>query len=96
MRNRAATATEHFDVARTAFAQKIDNFREELDVPTVITRNTNCADVLLDGGTHNIADRTMIAEIYHLNPVPDKLEIDRIDRAVVPIANRHSRKNPYR
>ena len=96
MRNRPATAAENFDVASTTFAQKIDNFREELDVPAIITRDTNRADVLLDGGARNVANRAMIAEINHLNPVPDKFEIDRIDRAVVPVTNRHSRENPYR
>src|SRR6185437_7657774 len=96
MRNRPPAAAENFDVARTAFAQKIDNFREELDVPAVITRNTNRADVLLDGGAHNVANRAMIAEINYLNPVPDKFEIDRIDCAVVPVTNRHGRENPYR
>ena len=92
-RDRATATAEHLDVLGAFFAQKIDNFGEELDVPAVIARNPNCTHVLLNSGAHDIADRTMIAEIDDLNPVPDKLEIDGVDRAVVPIANRDSGKN---
>src|SRR5947199_9952336 len=87
MCNRPAPAAEYFDVTRAAFAQKIDNFREELDVTAVVTGNADGTHVLLDGGAHNVANRAMIAEINDLNHVPDKLEIDRVDRAVVPITN---------
>src|SRR5436190_5376960 len=38
----------------------------------------------------------MITEINDLNSVLDKLEIDRVDRAVVPITNRHSREDTDR
>ena len=96
MCNRPAPAAEDFDVTRAAFAQKIDNFREELDVTAVVTGNADGTHVLLNGGAHNVANRAMIAEINDLNPVPDKLEIDRVDRAVVPITNRHSREDTDR
>ena len=52
----SAAAAENFDVVRAFFAHKIHNTCKELDVPAVVTRNTNGADILLDGGTHNIAD----------------------------------------
>ena len=90
----AATAKD-FDVA-AAFAQKSDNFREELDVSAVVTGNPDGAHVLLDGRAHNVADRTVIAEINDLDPVPDELQIDRIDRAVMPVANRDSGENTDR
>ena len=31
----------------------------------------------------------MIAKIYDLDPVSDEFQIDRIDRAVMPVANRN-------
>jgi hypothetical protein len=38
----------------------------------------------------------MIAEIHDLDSVPDKLEVDRVDGAIVPIANRDSGENSDR
>jgi hypothetical protein len=32
----------------------------------------------------------MVAEINDLYAVPDELEVDRVDRAIVPVANRNS------
>jgi hypothetical protein len=89
MRDGSATTTKDFDVA-SAFALKSDNFREKLDVAAVVTRNPDGAHILLDGCAHNVADRTVITEINDLNPVSDELQIDCIDRAVVPVANRDS------
>src|SRR5438128_4955846 len=84
----AAAAAEHLDIVGAFFAQKIDNRAEELAVPAVIARNPNRAHIFLDRGAHDIADRTMITEIHDLDAVPDEFEIDGVDRAVVPVANR--------
>ena len=70
------------------FRKKANNFREELDVTAVVTRDANGAHVLLDGGAHDVAYRTMIAKIDDLNAVPDEFQVDRVDRAVMPVANR--------
>src|SRR6266516_5383941 len=67
MRDGTAAAAKDPDVA-SAFAQKSDHFREELDVPAVITGNANGAHVFLDRGANNIADRAMITKIDDLMP----------------------------
>ncbi len=36
----------------------------------------------------------MIAEVNHFDPVPDKFQIDRINRAVVSVANRDGSQYP--
>jgi hypothetical protein len=38
----------------------------------------------------------MIAEINHLDPVPDEFQIDRVDCAIVPVANRDSGQDSNR
>ena len=96
MRDGAAAAPENLDIVCAFFAQQIDHGREKFDVPAVVTRDANRPHVLLDGGTDDVANRTMITEINYFDPVPDKFEIDRINRAVVAVTNRDSRKNPYR
>ena len=96
MRDGAAAAPENLDIIRAFFAQKIDHGREKFDVPTVVTRYTNCPHVLLDGGTDDVGNRAVIAEINDLNPVSDELQIDCIDRAVMPVANRDSGEDTNR
>ncbi len=96
MRDRSAPAAENFDIVRATFPQKIDNFRKKLDVPAVVTGNADRAHVFLDGGPNDVADRAMIAEINYLDAMPDELEIDRVDRAVVPVANWDSCQDPNR
>ena len=96
VRDGAAAAAENLDVVRAFFAQKIDNVREKFDVPAVVTRDADRPHVFLDRGADDVANRAMIAEINHLDPVPDELEVDRIDRAVVPVANRDSGQNSDR
>ena len=88
MRDGAAAAPENLDIVRAFFAQKIDNGREKFDVPTVVTRNANRPHVLLDGGTDDVGYWAVIAEINHFDAVPDELQVDRVDRAIVTITNR--------
>src|SRR4029077_688880 len=94
--NRSAATPEDLDIGRAAFPQKIDNLRKKFDVPAVVTRNANRTRVLLHGRADDIADRSMVSKINHFNPVPDQFEIDRVDGAVMPIANWDSGKNADR
>jgi hypothetical protein len=96
VRDCAAAAAEHLDVGRAFLAQKSDYFREKLDVTTVVTGDTDRANVFLDRRTHDVANGSMISQINDLDPVPDELEIDRVDRAVMPIANRDGGQNSDR
>jgi len=88
MRDGAAAAPENLDIVCAFFSQKIDNGREEFDVPTVVTRDTNRPYVFLDGGTDNVGYRAVITKINHFDPVPDEFQVDRVDRAIVAITNR--------
>ena len=96
MRDRSATTAKDFDVVRSAFSQKGNDFRKELDVTAVVTRNADGAHVLLDCSAHDVAYRAMIAKINDFNPVPDEFQIDRVDRAVMPVANRDRCQNSNR
>ena len=64
-------------------------------MPAIVTGNADGAHVLLDGRAHNVADRAMVTEINDFNPVPNELQVDRIDRAVVSITNWHSGQDSY-
>ncbi len=77
-------------------AQMIDNFGEKFDVSAVVTGNTDRAHVFLDGGANNIADRSMITKINDLDAVPDEFQVDRVDGAIVSIADRDSGQNADR
>ena len=93
MRYGAASASEHLDIVCAFFPQEIDNGSKKFDVPAVVTRYANRPHVLLDGGTDDVANRTMITEINYFDPVPDKFQIDCVDRAVVTITNRNCGQN---
>src|SRR5258708_34832053 len=96
MRNSSAAATEDLDVARAALLQLPNDFCKELDVSAVVARNPNRSHIFLNGGTHDVLRVTMVAEIDHLDSVPNELKVDGVDRAVVPITNRHSSENTNR
>ena len=93
MRDGAAAAPENLDIVCAFFAQKIDNGREKFDVPAVVTRDANRPHVFLDGRTDDVANRAVIAEINHFDPVPDEFQVDRVDRAIVTITNRNCGQN---
>ena len=94
--DRAAAAAENLDIVRALFAQLFHYVGEKLDVPPIVTRDADRAHVLLNGGAHDVADRSMISKINDLDPVADKLEIDRVDGAVVSITNRNGGQNTNR
>src|SRR6476646_7336458 len=93
MRDGATAASEDLDIVRAFSPQKIDNRREEFDVPTVVARDANRPHIFLDSRADDVGHRTMIAEINHFNAMPDKLQVDRVDRAIVPVADRDSRED---
>src|SRR5262249_1821249 len=93
MRDSAAAAPENLDVVCAFFVQEVDNGCEKFDMPAVVTGDPNRAHVLLDSGPDDVANGSVIAEIDHFDPVPNEFQVDRVDRAVVAIANRHGGKN---
>ena len=96
MRDGAAAAPEDLDIVCAFFPQKIDNGREKFDVPTVVTRDANRPHIFLDGGTDDVGYRAVIAKINHFDPVPDEFQVDRVNRAIVPITNRDCGQNSDR
>src|ERR1700736_4238031 len=88
MRNRSSSAAKNLDVMRAFLAEKIDNLGEEFDVTAVVTRNCDRPHVFLDCGAADVANGSMITEINDFDPVANELEIDRVDRAIVPVTNR--------
>src|SRR5205807_1490812 len=89
MRDRSAAAPENFDVVGAVFFQLPDDFSEEVDVSAVIAGNSNRAHIFLNGSAHDIFYIAMKTEINDLDAMADKLEVDGVDRAIVPIANRN-------
>jgi hypothetical protein len=73
-----------------------DDFGEEIDVSSVVTGNADGRDILLNGRAHDVTRITMKAEIDDLNAMPDELQVDCVDRAVVAIANRNGSENTNR
>src|SRR5436190_9405332 len=61
--NRASATPEEADVARAVFVEQVEDFGEELNVSTVVTGKTDCAHVLLNGSTHDVAGGTMITQV---------------------------------
>ena len=96
MGDRSATTAKDLDVVRSAFSQKANNFGEELDVTAVVTRDADGAHVFLDCGAYDVAYRTMITKVNDFNAVPDEFQVDRVDRAVMPVANRDCGQNSNR
>jgi hypothetical protein len=65
-------------------------------MPSIIAGDTNRADIFLDRGSYNIVGGPVIAKIDHLDSMPDQLEIDRIDGAIMPVTNWHGSQDPDR
>ena len=96
VRDRSATAAEDRDVARALLFQLPNDFGKKIDVPAVVAGDADGRDIFLNRRAHDVADITMKAEINDFDPVPDEFEIDRIDRAVVSIADRDGGQNANR
>src|SRR5438552_16094955 len=94
MCNGAAATTEYLDVVCPFFAEKIHNLSKKLNVSAVVTGDANRANVFLDRRAHDAAHRAMITEINDLKSMPKEFQIDCIDRAIVPVANRNRGQNP--
>ena len=66
--------------------QLLNHLRKKIDVPAVVTRSRPPRR-LPDRRPDNVADVAVKPQVNDLDPVPDKFEVDRVDCAVVPIAN---------
>src|SRR2546430_5714902 len=88
--NGPAAAAKHANVVRAALSfQQINHFSEKLDVTTVVTRKADRAHVLLGRCAYNVTRRTMVSEIDDLEAASDELQVDGVDGAIVPVADRN-------
>jgi len=65
--NRASAAPEHLD-AGPAFLEEPHQVAEVLHVPTLVARDRDPLDILLDGAVHDLGHRAVVAEVDHLRP----------------------------
>ncbi len=65
-------------------------------MPSIVAGDTNRADIFLYRGPYNILGGPVVAKVDHFDSVPNQLEIDCVDGAVVSVANRHSGQDPDR
>src|SRR5205085_4247989 len=89
----ATAPTKDPDITRAMLLQEIDDFGEELDMPTVVARNADGPGVLLDRSPRDLEGRTVITEVNDFYAVPDEFQIDGIDGTVMAVANRHGGEN---
>ena len=94
--DRASPIHPGFDPHGALAAQLPDDFGKEIDVSPVVTGNADGRDIFLDGGAYDVARITMKAEVNDLDAVPNELQVDRVDGAVVTIANRDGGENTNR
>src|SRR5665213_1327909 len=85
--DRPAAAAKEADVGRAIVAQSIDHLGKEFDMAAVIAGDADCPYILLHRRPRDVASRTVIAEINHLDPVADEFQIDGAYGAVVAVAN---------
>ena len=69
------------------------DFGKKFDVAAVVAGDADGGDIFLDSGADNVADVAMKPKINDLDAVADEFEIDRVDGAVMSIANRNSSEN---
>src|SRR5207248_8074527 len=86
--NRTAPTPKYRNVVCPFFLQLANDIGKKLDVAAVVTGNPDCSHVLLNGSTYDIADIAMEPKINHLDPMPDELQINGVNGAIMPIADR--------
>src|SRR5690606_35004730 len=62
-------APEDADVGRPGGGQGVDQVLEVLDVTALVGRDGDALHVLLDGGVHDLFDRTVVPQVDDLGPL---------------------------
>ena len=90
-RNRAATTTEYFYVARIELTQAIDHVTEEFVVAALVRTNGNTVRIFLNCGTDDVIHTAIVAEVHNL----DALRLDKaphdIDGGIMAVKQRGGR-----
>jgi hypothetical protein len=92
MRDRAAATAEDGDIAGAFFAQLPNDLGEKFDVSAIVTRDTDGGDIFLNRSAYDVTDVTMKAKIDYFDAMADEFEVNCVDGAVVPVANRDGGK----
>src|SRR2546430_1080660 len=69
------------------FEEELDHFREELDVSAVVAGNPDGSDILLNGGSGYLVGAAVIAEVDDFDAMMDQFLVDRVDGAVMAVAD---------
>jgi hypothetical protein len=84
-RDRAAAAAEHADMAGAALAQHVDHVLEVLDVSALVARQRDAVGVFLQRGTHDVLDRTVVAQVDDFRALRLDQPAHDVDRGVVAV-----------
>src|SRR5438128_518614 len=91
--NRAPAPAENRNVIRAFLLQLANDIGKKIDVAAIVTGNPDRSHVLLNRGAYDIADVTMKSKVNDFDSVADKFEINGVNRAVVPVADRDGCEN---
>ena len=79
---------------RVLGVQTFAHVGEKLDVPAVVTGKSDGAHVFLNRRADDLGRRPMVAKVNDLDAVADEFEVDRVDGAIVAIADRYGGQQP--
>ena len=65
--NHSTTTAKHLNALATTGFEQINHVFEKLDMPALIRRYGNAVRILLQGGGHDLVDRTIMPKMNHLN-----------------------------
>ena len=95
-RDRPAPADHHADVLAAALAEHVDHVGEVLVVPALVGADRDAIGVLVDGGPHDVGDRTVVAEVHDLGALGLQEATDEVDGGIVAIEQRGRGDEPQR
>ncbi len=84
----AAAAAENANVAGTAFAQHVHHVLEILGVAALVAGKRDAVGVLLQGRTHHVLDRAVVAQMHHLGTLRLDQSAHHVDGGVVAVEQR--------
>ena len=83
-----APAAEHADVRRAGFVQAVNDVFEVLDMATLIARQRDAVGVFLQGRTHHVIDRAVVAQMHHFRALGLDQPAHDIDGGIMAVEQR--------
>ncbi len=84
-RDGAPAADDHPDMLVTTLPEHVHHVGEVLVVAALVGAHRDGIGVLLDRGTHDIGDATVMAQMDHLRPVRLEQAPDHVDRGIMAV-----------